>query len=54
METRISTITLGVADMPRLIRFYRDGLVFSTKANGGTGIESDTVESVRHLNPEIR
>lgn len=32
MEPRISIITLGVADLPRSIRFYRDGLGFPTKA----------------------
>jgi len=32
MEPRISTITLGVADLPRSIRFYRDGLGFPTDA----------------------
>ena len=33
MEPRISIITLGVADLPRSIRFYRDGLRFATNAN---------------------
>lgn len=32
MEPRISTITLGVSNLPRSIRFYRDGLCFSTTA----------------------
>src|SRR5580698_9316157 len=32
MEPRISIITLGVADLPRSIRFYRDGLGFPTDA----------------------
>jgi hypothetical protein len=32
MEPRISILTLGVADLPRSIRFYRDGLGFPTKA----------------------
>ena len=32
MEPRISTITLGVKDMARAIRFYRDGLGFPTHA----------------------
>ena len=31
-EPRISYITLGVSDLPRSIRFYRDGLRFPTKA----------------------
>src|ERR1043165_433656 len=38
MEPRISLITLGVTDLPRSIRFYRDGLGFATKAK-----ESDSV-----------
>ncbi len=32
MEPRISIITLGVADMARAVRFYRDGLGFATSA----------------------
>lgn len=32
MEPRISIITLGVADLPAAIRFYRDGLGFPTHA----------------------
>ena len=32
-EPRISIITLGVADMSRAIRFYRDGLGFPTNAS---------------------
>ena len=28
MNLRITTITLGAADLPRAIRFYRDGLAF--------------------------
>lgn len=32
MEPRISIITLGVSDMGRAIRFYRDGLGFDTIA----------------------
>ncbi len=38
MEPRISIITLGVADMPRAIRFYRDGLGFPTSAKDDAGI----------------
>ena len=33
MEPRISIITLGVSDMPRAIRFYRDGLGLPTSAD---------------------
>lgn len=32
MEARISHITLGVADLPSAIHFYRDGLGFPTTA----------------------
>lgn len=32
MEARISAITLGVSNLPRSIRFYRDGLRFPTDA----------------------
>jgi catechol 2,3-dioxygenase-like lactoylglutathione lyase family enzyme len=32
MEPRISIITLGVSDLARAIRFYRDGLGFPTQA----------------------
>jgi len=32
MEPRISVITLGVSDLGRSIRFYRDGLGFPTEA----------------------
>jgi uncharacterized protein len=37
MEARISMITLGVADMKRSYRFYKDGLGFPTphKEDGG-------------------
>ncbi|MBU2603983.1 MAG: VOC family protein [Actinobacteria bacterium] len=38
MEPRISIITLGVADLPRAIRFYRDGLGFETTAAADAGI----------------
>jgi catechol 2,3-dioxygenase-like lactoylglutathione lyase family enzyme len=38
MEPRISIITLGVTDLPRAIRFYRDGLGFPTKAKDDASI----------------
>lgn len=38
MEPRISIITLGVKDFDRSLRFYRDGLGFSTKAREGDPI----------------
>ena len=38
MEPRISIITLGVSDMQRSFRFYRDGLGFPTNRNPDSGI----------------
>lgn len=38
MEPRISIITLGVDDLPRAIRFYRDGLGLSTSAKDDADI----------------
>ncbi|HLP09014.1 MAG TPA: VOC family protein [Opitutaceae bacterium] len=38
MEPRISIITLGVADLDRAVRFYRDGLGFPTSYKAGDGI----------------
>ena len=38
MEPRISIITLGVADLPRAVRFYRDGLGFETSADSDENI----------------
>ena len=38
MEPRISVITLGASDLPRSIRFYRDGLRFPTSAKDGDPI----------------
>jgi hypothetical protein len=38
MEPRISAVTLGVADLDRSVRFYRDGLGFPTKYKAGEGI----------------
>lgn len=38
MEPRITIITLGVADLPRSLRFYRDGLGFPTQAKEGDPI----------------
>lgn len=35
MEPRISLITLGVQDLPRAVRFYRDGLGWSQSSVGG-------------------
>jgi catechol 2,3-dioxygenase-like lactoylglutathione lyase family enzyme len=38
MNPRITVITLGVADLPRAIRFYRDGLGFPTNATEDASI----------------
>ena len=35
MEPRISLLTLGVADLARAVRFYRDGLGFATTYEEG-------------------
>jgi len=38
VKPRITVITLGVADLPRAIRFYRDGLGFPTDATDDSSI----------------
>ena len=38
MDPRISIITLGVVDLPRAIRFYRDGLGFPSNAKDDASI----------------
>jgi uncharacterized protein len=38
MENRISIITLGVKDLERSLRFYRDGLGFKTTKKAEEGI----------------
>ena len=38
MDPRITLITLGVDDLPRSIRFYRDGLGFPTDAGDDANI----------------
>jgi len=46
MEPRISLITLGVADLSRAIRFYRDGLGLPLRGGeGGTEAGSDAAAS---------
>ena len=47
MEPRISTITLGVSDLTRAIRFYRDGLGFPTRVEEGAPIASFTTGGTR-------
>ena len=43
MQPRISVITLGVADLERADRFYRDGLGLSTAGIVGTAFEYGAV-----------
>lgn len=60
MEPRLSLITLGVSDLPRAVRFYRDGLGFPTAykdgepvaffSNGGTRLALYPLE---HLAADI-
>jgi hypothetical protein len=38
MEPRISIVTLGVEDLERSLRFYRDGLGFPTTMEAASGI----------------
>jgi catechol 2,3-dioxygenase-like lactoylglutathione lyase family enzyme len=47
MEPRISIITLGVADLTRSIRFYRDGLGFPTDVQDGAPIAFFTTGGTR-------
>lgn len=43
MKPAITLITLGVADLERAVRFYRDGLGFPTKGIVGAEIENGAV-----------
>jgi len=43
MKPRITLITLGVDDLERAVRFYRDGLGFSTPGVVGTEFEHGAV-----------
>src|SRR4051812_29794714 len=47
MEPRISIITLGVADVDRSVRFYRDGLGFTSSAKPGDPIAFFLTSGVR-------
>jgi uncharacterized protein len=38
METRLSLLTLGVADLARSVRFFRDGLGFPTSYEDGAPV----------------
>lgn len=43
MKPRISVITIGVSDLERAVRFYRDGLRLSTEGIIGTEFEHGAV-----------
>ena len=43
MKPRISIITIGVDDLERAVRFYRDGLGFPTRGIVGTEYEHGAV-----------
>lgn len=43
MKARISVITLGVADLPRAFKFYRQGLGFPSEGIVGTEFEHGAV-----------
>jgi catechol 2,3-dioxygenase-like lactoylglutathione lyase family enzyme len=43
MKPRITLITLGVDDLARAVRFYRDGLGWNTDGIVGTGFEHGAV-----------
>src|SRR5262249_9485808 len=43
MKPRITLVTLGVDDLERALRFYRDGLGFPTKGIVGTEHENGAV-----------
>jgi uncharacterized protein len=43
MKPRITVITIGVDDLERALRFYRDGLQFQTQGIIGTEFEHGAV-----------
>lgn len=43
MKPRITLVTLGVDDLERALRFYRDGLGFATQGIVGSGFEHGAV-----------
>ena len=43
MEPRITVLTIGVADLERALRFYRDGLGLPTEGIAGTEFEHGAV-----------
>ncbi|HVY68658.1 MAG TPA: VOC family protein [Verrucomicrobiae bacterium] len=49
MEPRITSLTLGVADLTRAIRFYRDGLGFPTSVEEGAHIAFFSTRGTRFV-----
>ncbi len=47
MKPRITMVTLGVDDLERAVRFYRDGLGLETPGIVGTAFEHDAVAIVK-------
>ncbi len=47
MESRITLITLGVSDLERSVRFYRDGLGFPTQYKDGAPVAFFSTGGVR-------
>lgn len=47
MEPRITLITLGVADLPRAVRFYRDGLGWPTQYDEGGPVAFISTQGTR-------
>ncbi len=47
MEPRLTIVTLGVADLPRAVRFYRDGLGLPMTNQESDGIAFFELEGVR-------
>ncbi len=52
MKPRISVITLGVADLPRSLAFYRDGMGLPTEGIVGTEFEDGAVVFF-HVNQDL-
>lgn len=53
MKPRITVITLGVGDLERALRFYRDGLGFPTEGIVGEELEHGAVVFIQ-LQPGLR
>lgn len=52
MKPRIAVITVGVDDLDRSVRFYRDGLGLTTKGIVGTEFEHGSAGSLMlHIGP---